>query len=234
MDFEKKLENFYKNINLVGKVVIDIGAHSGRHAIPLSNLIGCSGVLFAFEPIPEIRKILYENIFINNSNNIVVYPFALSAESGFFEFNYIPNIPEESGLKKRHFYNATPSEFRKINVNVKKLDDLGFSDFDVGFIKIDVEGAELDVLRGSINLLKKSMPIVAFECGAGSFLGYHSQPEELWNIFNNLNYFIYSINGDLITTAKEFSRVSYEQKYWDFIALPPDGKYLSEFFDPST
>jgi len=158
---------------------------------------------------------------------VTIEPFALSSTTSISYFNYIPNIPEESGLKKRHVYNATPSEFRKISVQVKRLDDLIPDEIDISFIKIDVEGAELDVLEGALELLKRTTPIVAFECGAASFLGYHETPEKIFNIFNNLGYVIYSITGDLINDAKIFREVSYAQNYWDFIALPSSKSNLS-------
>ena len=56
MDFEAKLEAFYNQLDLDGTTIIDIGAHIGRHAIPLAKKIGPAGLLYAFEPIPLIRN----------------------------------------------------------------------------------------------------------------------------------------------------------------------------------
>jgi FkbM family methyltransferase len=222
MDYEAMLERFYKGLDLLGNNVIDIGAHTGRHATPLAAQIGPNGVVMAFEPIPEIREIFINNLRNQDINNVIVYPFALSSNTSVADFNYIPNLPEESGLKKRYIYNAVPSEFRKIRVPVKRLDDLVPFGMNISFIKIDVEGAELDVLEGALALLKRDMPIVAFECGAASFLGYHETPEKIYDIFIELGYVVYSITGDFMKDREMFKMASYAQNYWDYIALPPN------------
>ncbi len=227
MDFEAKLEAFYNDLELRGTTVIDIGANIGRHAVPLAKKIGPTGLLCAFEPIPVIRGILNEKLLAAELNNVAVYPFALSSERTVADFNYIPNLPEESGLKKRHIYNAVPSEFQKIKVGVFKLDDLIALDTKVTFIKIDVEGGELDVLRGAPRLLASSRPIVAFECGAASFLGYHKTPGEIFNLFDAMQYQIFSIIGQRMTDVEAFTAASYAQNCWDYIALPYGQEHLA-------
>ena len=99
----------------------------------------------AFEPIPQMGELLHQSINANGIQKIVTLPIALSKSRGVSEFNYIPSLPEESGLKKRHIYNSEPSEFRKIPVEIFMLDEVVFGYKSVDFIKIDVEGGELDV-----------------------------------------------------------------------------------------
>ena len=220
MDFEAKLEAFYNQLDLDGTTIIDIGAHIGRHAIPLAKKIGPAGLLYAFEPIPLIRNRLNENIYASGLNNVAVLPFALSTKREVADFTYVANLPEESGLKERRIYNDVPSEFQKIKVGVFQLDDLIPLGSKVSFLKIDVEGGELDVFLGASKLLASSRPIVAFECGAASFLGYHEAPERIFNIFHALGYQIFSITGERMLTKEVFSKSSYAQNFWDYIAFP--------------
>ena len=220
MDFEAKLEAFYNQLDLDGTTIIDIGAHIGRHAIPLAKKIGPAGLLYAFEPIPLIRNRLNENIYASGLNNVVVLPFALSTKREVADFTYVPNLPEESGLKERRIYNDIPSEFQKIKVGVFQLDDLIPLGSKVSFLKIDVEGGELDVFLGASNLLETSRPIVAFECGAASFLGYHEAPDRIFDIFDALGYKIFAITGERILTKEIFSKATYAQNFWDYIAFP--------------
>jgi FkbM family methyltransferase len=134
------LKKIYSGMNLAGKNVIDVDVHSGRHTIPLAMHIGISGVLMAFEPVPDIRQQLVVNLLNYKINNVVVLPFVLSATPALSDFFYIPNLPEEGGLRKRHAYNEVPSEFRTLSVAVKRLDELIPKGMKMDFIKIDVEG----------------------------------------------------------------------------------------------
>ncbi len=229
MDFEARLEAFYCQLDLEGTTVIDIGAHIGRHAIPLAKKIGPAGLLYAFEPIPVIRNRLSEYIYASGLNNVVVLPFALSTKREVADFTYIPNLPEESGLKERRIYNDVPSEFQKIKVGVFRLDELIPLGSEISFLKIDVEGGELDVFVGASQLLEASRPIVAFECGAASFLGYHEAPDRIFEIFHTLGYQIFAITGERMFTKEEFYKAAYAQNFWDYIAFPPGKADLASF-----
>ena len=219
MDFEAKLEAFYNELDLDRTSVIDVGAHVGRHALPLSRKVGREGVVYAFEPIPTIRGRLVANAVEAGANNVVVYPFALSDANGLADFRYIPNLPEESGLKARHIYNAAPDPVQLIPVQQHRLDDV-LPEATVSFVKIDIEGGELDMLKGSGRLLRRSRPIVAFECGAASFLGYHDHPQELFELFAAQGYAVYSILGEKIEDADSFRQKSFDQNFWDYVAAP--------------
>jgi FkbM family methyltransferase len=219
-DFEAKLEAFYRRLPLADADVVDVGAHKGRHAIPLARLVGMKGTVHAFEPTPAIRKLLGENLAAAGINNTVVLPYALSDAPGNAEFNFVTNLPEESGLKKRHSYNAVPSGFEKIPVKVLRLDDAIPASARIRFVKIDVEGGELDVLRGATRMLEASQPIVAFECGAASFLGYHDKPDEIFEIFATRGYRIWSITGVAMPDLDTFRAAAFTQAFWDYVAFP--------------
>ena len=52
--YEERLQNFYQNILEKGDIVVDVGAHSGRHTIPLAFTVGPEGKVITFE---KCRKI---------------------------------------------------------------------------------------------------------------------------------------------------------------------------------
>ena len=220
MDYEAKLETFYTQLPLIGGIVVDVGAHTGRHAVPLSKLVGMDGICYAFEPVPFVRQELAANIASLALNNIVIFPFALGEANRLADFNFIPNIPQESGLKKRVVYNAVPSEFQQIPVKVCRLDDVLPSVKTVKFIKMDVEGGEMDVLRGSTKILENSRPIVAFECGAAGYPAYSATPDEIFEVFSKRGYSVFSITGIRIENVEDFRRETTTQRFWDYIAFP--------------
>jgi FkbM family methyltransferase len=226
MDFEAKLENFYRQLPLESATVIDIGAHVGRHAIPLAKLVGLSGVVHAFEPIPVIRSKLVANALAAEVNNIVIYPFALSDTDAMARFHYKPNLPEESGLKDRHIYNVEPGPTQLIDLQSHRIDTL-FQSTEAAFVKVDIEGGELDMFRGSVKFLRHARPIVAFECGSASFLGYHDRPQELYQLFADIGFVVYSILGGKIESADTFKQASFDQNFWDYVAFPVEKTDLS-------
>jgi FkbM family methyltransferase len=190
-------------------------------------MVGMNGACYAFEPIPAIRRQLCEKLAQAGLNNTVVLPFALSDKPGVASFNFVPNLPEESGLKKRHSYNAPPAAFEQIPVKVARLDETIPAAAKARFVKIDVEGGELDVLRGATRVLDEARPIVAFECGAASFMGYHDKPDAIFEIFASRGYAVHAITGTRIATAAEFHAASYRQEFWDYVAFPPGGEALA-------
>jgi FkbM family methyltransferase len=227
LDFEAKLNAFYDRLDLNGATVIDVGAHVGRHTLPLARKIGPTGVLHAFEPIPQIRHTLVANLNDARLQNVIVYPFALARSSSIAEFNYIPNLPEESGLKRRHVYNGIPAEAERFQVGVHSLDRFFSPDSRIDFVKIDVEGGELDVLRGASHIISSRRAVIAFECGAASFLGYHELPNEIFEIFRRSEYLVYSIIGNQIQNVDEFRAATFAQNFWDYVALPSEKAHLA-------
>ena len=222
------LEAFYKQLPLAGATVIDVGAHTGRHAIPLAGKVGANGIVHAFEPIPPIRGQLVQNLESAGVYNCIVYPFALAAKPAPVQFHYIPNLPQESGIKPRHAYNAPIDPPQLLDLYAHTLDDV-FPISDVDFLKIDIEGGELDMLNGASRTLTVARPIVSFECGAASFLGYHDRPQDLFRIFHDRGYAVHSILGEVIVDEQAFREAGYAQNVWDYVAFPLEKSGLAQF-----
>lgn len=228
MDFEACLETFYRQMPLNGASVIDVGAHVGRHAVPLAQLVGREGIVHAFEPIPYIRNLLIQNLEQAGINNTILYPFALTSEPTPIQFHYIPNLAGQSGIKARHSYDQTPAEAELLDLYARRLDDV-LPNIEVDFIKIDIEGGELDMLKGAVRILKTARPVVSFECGAAAFLGYHDRPQEIFRLFHERGYAVYSILGDEMTDEKAFIDASYAQNFWDYVAFPYEKRDMARF-----
>lgn len=228
MDYEACLEAFYRQMPLDRTSVIDVGAHIGRHAIPLAQLVGREGIVHAFEPIPYIRNLLIQNLDQAGISNVILYPFALASEPAPIQFHYIPNLAGQSGIKARHTYDQTPAETQLLDLYAWRLDDL-LRNTDVDFIKIDIEGGELDMLKGAVQILKIARPVVSFECGAAAFLGYHDRPEEIFRLFHERGYAVYSILGEQMPDEQAFKEASYAQNFWDYVAFPYEKTDLARF-----
>ncbi|WP_176451317.1 FkbM family methyltransferase [Halorubrum sp. Ea8] len=121
--------------------VWDIGANQGTYSLFLGKL---NVDVHAFEPGSSARKILKQNIELNNIRSITIHPFALGAENK----SGILKQAHRSGVRQVVDYGDGES------IEIKRGEDISIPDPDI--LKIDVEGAEVDVLHGLETLIDSS------------------------------------------------------------------------------
>lgn len=133
-----------------GDVVYDIGSHIGYYALLASVLVGESGKVLAFEPLPRNCKYLVKHIKINKCRNIIPIFCAVTDKNGIVAFkeNDNPFTGEINVDASSMFVGGTSLDELKPSPNV---------------IRMDVEGAEALVLKGGLGTLKKHHPIILFE-----------------------------------------------------------------------
>lgn len=136
-----------------GDTAVDVGAHYGSHTAALAELVGPSGRVIAFEPLPIAFRILERTVAANGFENVETYQVAAGETLG----------------SAKLLMNADPSRTRidldGDGVRVVTLDSLALDD--VRFVKIDTEGHEDAVLAGATATLAKQ-PIVMLEVSPGS------------------------------------------------------------------
>src|ERR687883_147168 len=123
--YEVLIQETYEAILKAGDVAIDIGAHHGRHAIPLAERVFPGGRVLAFEPLPACRQALAEEVAAYRpelAGVLAIYPYALSDFTGETEFVVARDALAYSGLKQRKY--DWPTRLERIAVAVKRLDDL--------------------------------------------------------------------------------------------------------------
>lgn len=96
-----------------GNVVLEAGANSGTETLLISRLIGKTGKIFAFEPVPHVVEKLKSNLAVNSITNAVVMPLALGEKNQEISFFVYPSehpnqgmgskILDHSGLQKITF-----------------------------------------------------------------------------------------------------------------------------------
>ncbi|MCP9440071.1 MAG: FkbM family methyltransferase [Nitrospira sp.] len=136
-----------------GGVFVDVGANVGYFTKVASELVGTSGKVLAFEPMPAALRLLRMNTA--GLANVTVFPLALSDTSGTATF-YVRKKGDTSSL-------SPDSEASPVSVTVSTLDERLVDQPRIDLIKIDVEGSELDVLRGGQTILRRYRPIIYFE-----------------------------------------------------------------------
>lgn len=154
-----------------GDVAFDIGANIGLYSRFLVQRFQASQV-YAFEPMPDNRDLLAENLKIGDcAAHVQILPYAVSNRDAVCEFQ-IDNLTSNSGTlddvtggkpsQSRHQYGLQPIS---IQVKAVRLDSLieGNDLPKPDVMKIDVEGAEGLALEGAKSLLQQHSPRLIIE-----------------------------------------------------------------------
>ncbi|MDR1125622.1 MAG: FkbM family methyltransferase [Deltaproteobacteria bacterium] len=131
-----------------GDVVLDCGAFTGNTSLYFSRKAGESGVVYAFEPIPENFAKLRANL--KGTANIKPVKAAVSDKSGLTGF---------VALGEGSYRHAAGA----VTVRALSLDEFVHSGKleRVDFIKMDIEGSEEDALRGAAFTIRRHRPRMA-------------------------------------------------------------------------
>lgn len=127
-----------------GDVFLDIGANMGFYSIYASKKYGA--LSFAFEPSYRELQRIYNNLILNESSSVTVFPFGLSDK----QQTLLLKIFDESNPGKNSVVSESHQFNESVLCNFAKLDQLITKDMIIKtkICKIDVEGYELHVLRG--------------------------------------------------------------------------------------
>jgi len=192
--FEDKETNFVRSFVKRGQVCIDAGASFGWYTILFSKLVGPTGHVHAFEPIPHTFNVLQSNIILNKCSNVTLNNVALDATNGKKDM-FLPDIGV-SGSLRLHKYKKT---FQTISCFTRTFDDYCLKKriSRVDFIKADIEGAELLMLKGGINIIKSSMPIMFLEIQEKSTNLFGYKPREIFEFLLGLGYESYYVSDEV-------------------------------------
>ena len=135
-----------------GTTAIDVGAHIGSLTVPLADLVGPEGKVYAFEPQRLVYRELYHNLKLNGFAHATPLLLAASSEAGSLEMD--PPFVDDGWARI-----GKGGE----RVEARTIDSFGFTN--VSLIKIDVEGHELEVLKGATETILSSHPVLIIEMG---------------------------------------------------------------------
>lgn len=168
---------FYnQSMQIDNPVMLDIGANTGSFCLLPSVNPDLSG--YAFEPTPAIRRILANNIALNNlQDKMKILPMAVSQREGLEKLKF-PKSGKDSGFACL----GNPLRFDdwdEIDVPVTTLDRFAeqYNIEKLDLVKIDTEGCELNVLKGGEGLIREYHPILLTEFYEQNTLqfGYHAE-----------------------------------------------------------
>jgi FkbM family methyltransferase len=136
-------------------VALDVGANIGLSAVLLARRFE---KVIAYEPSPSNVRFLRENLAANGITNVVVEPFAVSAEPATLRFHEAVFGAGSHVVSEEHLAaNSIPV----IEVPAVALDAQNLPP--ISFIKMDAEGHEPEVLAGARGLLASFRPMIYME-----------------------------------------------------------------------
>lgn len=160
-EYERPIQDLMCRLLAEGKVVYDIGANVGYFSILSARLVGPTGMIYSFEPVPANGAAIQRNAGLNGFTNISVLNVAISNEIGERELF----LAEHVGGSVLKSVAVPPDLIGSMQVNTVTIDSLVERENlllpDV--VKIDVEGAELNVLKGMRSVLEQKRPDVILE-----------------------------------------------------------------------
>lgn len=167
-----------------GDVALDIGAHVGYFSLLFRLLVGRTGAVYAFEPMPDTYRRLVMNILRNNFTNVIPLPLAIAERPGSAEFHIHPENEGESTL-----LSVAPGD--TCQVMVSSLDELfaGSTGKRPRLLKIDAEGVETLILKGGVRFFETHAPdMIICEINRGTLSAAGTSEWDIRSFFKERNY----------------------------------------------
>ncbi|MBS1806461.1 MAG: FkbM family methyltransferase [Acidobacteria bacterium] len=183
-----------------GETVFDIGAYCGVFTYILSQLVGPTGRVVAFEPDPINLNLLLRNVRRHGLQNVNVEGVALCDREGEMIFN-------SQGSLGSGFANFADRSAQGNSVTVRTMTlDSACERYGVpSFVKIDAEGAEIEILSCARNLL--SVHSAAFVLDTNHFRDGALTAARVESIFRQNGYEAESSALPVMTTwARKLSK----------------------------
>ena len=159
-DLDPKVTWVIKRLLKPGDVALDVGANLGFLSIFMSKLIGPQGVVHAFEPNPDLCRILKRSFDHNHVTNVKLHPVALGATNQDMELR-VPNHNLGAG-----------SLLRETSKSAQTIKCVSYDSMMLSFRRASrsslwsslmLKDFELEVLKGARRVFHEIRPALLFE-----------------------------------------------------------------------
>ena len=149
--YEYEKRRVFEKLVTPGSIVFDIGAHVGFYSLLASVLVGSTGKVFAFEPLPRNLRFLRTHLEINRVTNVTIVEAAVS------NFTGIGLLETGQDSSTGHISSTGHLEVRTVSLDdLIRSGEVPLPDF----IKIDIEGTEMLVFSGAKLVLESGCPTI--------------------------------------------------------------------------
>jgi FkbM family methyltransferase len=165
-----------------GMTVLDVGANIGYFSALASGLVGNSGQVHAFEPMPQNLSRLRQNLSVFRWAH--PHPYAVGNATGTAEIYF-----NDSEAGWASLLSSNDLE-RRADIDVIRLDDWAHAHAvnRIDFMKMDIEGGEFHALQGAQEMLSRFRPIIVAELNTVCLARDHRKPEDVLALLRGLGY----------------------------------------------
>ena len=203
---EPDVEEFCLRFLDPGMVFFDIGAHIGKYTLLCARAVGPRGQVHAFEPNPDLSRLLQLNLDGNGIDNAHANRCAVSDEDGAGEFELCVESTISS-LVRQENRRSPRRESRIVTVPTVRLDTYcAQRGLRPHLVKVDVEGAELLVFQGATDLLclpAGQSPVWVFEHAPPNYARFGYAPARLFDFLRRHGYRLWSSREGRVTPLQE-------------------------------
>jgi FkbM family methyltransferase len=148
----------FQHLLAEGCCVVEVGANIGAHTLGMSNRVGMSGRIYAYEPQRIVFQTLCANMAINSRTNVYCFE---QAASNTREAITLPDIDYTrqgnfGGIAIDRFSTGRPLKVVVLDEELKAIPRLDL-------FKVDVEGMEHQVIAGAKALISMHKPVLYVE-----------------------------------------------------------------------
>jgi FkbM family methyltransferase len=203
---EGLIEHLYRHSINDNAIVIDVGAHTGRHTIPMADTVP-NGMVIAVEAMKDYADRLRTRLDELGKTNVRLEFAAVQNDPAKLtaEFEFIPERPGRSSIISATKDSPVNGQVQAFKVEMKTvpastLDRITIQQSvepkNVRFIKLDIEGGEFRALQGAMRILQEGRPIIAMESAIRAPETYGYTLEEYFEFFKSINYTVLDIIGN--------------------------------------
>ena len=174
-----------------GDTIVEVGANVGTETVGYSDIVGPSGRVIAFEPVPENVSILQRNLSRWRNQNTDLRAAAVADRVGRVAFQ-LPTSAANSG--EGHLLATSQPSGLEVEVDCVTLDSVLEGARNIELIAIDVEGSEPQVLRGARNVLAIRGPVLVLEVSPSLLDRQGHSVDGLRSILTDIQYTPFEIS----------------------------------------
>jgi FkbM family methyltransferase len=185
-----------------GESALDIGANFGLYTYHLARILGPSGQVFAFEPIPFTFQTLQKVArLLGLTRGVYLFSKGCGEAPGELVFSLpvqdsgaisagLAHLGSRNDAREGKSQHARYQQYREVRCPVVRIDE-ELPGISPALLKCDIEGADLFALRGAVKTIERSFPVVICEINPWFLEGFGLSVPDLLTFFYTRDYSLY-------------------------------------------